>query len=603
MEGLQDFLSEQISNAIKSAFKQMQKKCAILVTDDRTMEVVNSCMKVHHLNALGVGAIVNIKYERERGKWNPIYLISPSIESIKQLVNDYKNQKKLQYSGNVHLLLSSKVNPVCMELIKNSKLPRYLRTLQEIYCDFIVQESRVFHFDRPSSFGNLFYKRDYDEELEVLAMNLTSVLITLEEKPFVRFAQNSIRTSAFAQIFMQIYHQSVSSLENFKNREKRATLLILDRSQDVVAPLLHEVTYQCMINDLLECDKNSATIPGETYRQGDTETTESKLVFKSDALWEKFRHENMATAIKEMQLAFSEFKKSSAVAHAQETDDTDLVKVIRDLPKYKKMSKSFDIHHKVTRQLVKLFKQYSLTEVSEMEQTLVTGVSQMGKKVKAGKSWPQLLKLMKENMLTTETRVRLVLVYIISQGGITDKEQKQLFSAANLPRKLLNAVYGLTSLGVRIRSEAKGKQKKSPYYQEVQERALELTKSEIIQSRFEPLLALLLKKIAAGNLSNVKFPFFGKTPKAIVPSWQFKASGRSLRSSKAKPAVEKMRIVVFVLGGISYSEIRQCYLLSKDLNLDIFIGSSHLMNPNGYVELLKNLVAGSHSNGEHIEVE
>merc|ERR1719397_1381374 len=251
-----------------------------------------------------------------------------------------------------------------MELIKNSKLPRYLRTLQEIYCDFIVQESRVFHFERASSFGNLFYKRDYDEELEVLAMNLTSVLITLEEKPFVRFAQNSMRASAFAQIFMQIYHQSSSSLQKFKTREKPATLLILDRTQDVVAPLLHEVTYQCMINDLLECDKTSAKIPDESYRpMGKSESTESMLVFNSDALWDKFRHENMATAIKEMQHAFSEFKNTSAVANAQETDDTDLVKVIRDLPKYKKMSKSFDIHHKVTRQLVKLFKQYSLIRV------------------------------------------------------------------------------------------------------------------------------------------------------------------------------------------------------------------------------------------------
>jgi len=598
MEGLQDFLSEQISNAIRTALEQMQSKCAILVTDDRTMGVVNSCMKVHHLNALGVGAIVNIKYEREKGKWNPIYLISPCIKSIKLLVNDYKNHKKLQYSGNVHLLLSSKVNPECMELIKNSKLPRYLRTFQEIYCDFIVLESRVYHFHRPSSFIKLFYKRDYDEELEALAMNLFSVFITLEEKPFVRFPKNSMRASSLAQIFMQMYHQRVSTLVNFKSREKRATLLILDRTQDVVAPLLHEVTYQCMINDLLECDKSSATIPGETYRKGDTETTESKLVFNSDALWEKFRHENMAIAIKEMQLAFSEFKKTSAVAYAQETDDTDLVKVIRDLPKYKKMSKSFDIHHKVTRQLVKLFKQLNLTEVSEMEQTLVTGISQMGKKVKAGKVWPQLLKLMKEGMLSVETRVRLVLVYIISQGGITDKEQKQLFAAANIPRNLLSSVYGLRSLGVRIRSEGKTKQDKSPYYQEMQERALELTKSEIIQSRFEPLLALLLKKFAVGTLSNVKFPYFGKPPKSTGPSWQFKVSGRSLRNPTSRPAVEKMRVVVFVLGGISYSEIRQCYLLSKDLNLDIYIGSSHVMSPNGYVKLLKDLVAGGDSSAE-----
>jgi syntaxin-binding protein 1 len=35
-----------------------------------------------------------------------------------------------------------------------------------------------------------------------------------------------------------------------------ATVIILDRSIDTAAPLLHEFTYQAMINDVLELDNS-----------------------------------------------------------------------------------------------------------------------------------------------------------------------------------------------------------------------------------------------------------------------------------------------------------------------------------------------------------
>lgn len=37
----------------------------------------------------------------------------------------------------------------------------------------------------------------------------------------------------------------------------RATLIITDRSMDMVAPFIHEFTYQAMANDLLPIDKGT----------------------------------------------------------------------------------------------------------------------------------------------------------------------------------------------------------------------------------------------------------------------------------------------------------------------------------------------------------
>ena len=38
---------------------------------------------------------------------------------------------------------------------------------------------------------------------------------------------------------------------------QRATLIVTDRAMDVVAPLIHEFTYQAMANDLLPIEDGS----------------------------------------------------------------------------------------------------------------------------------------------------------------------------------------------------------------------------------------------------------------------------------------------------------------------------------------------------------
>jgi syntaxin-binding protein 1 len=77
------------------------------------------------------------------------------------------------------------------------------------------------------------------------------------------------------------------------------------------------------------------------------------------------------------------------------------------------------------------------------------------------------------------------------------------------------------------------------------------------------------------------FPYVKEAPSANPPPAAVRAQQgpTSLRSQKpswhraAAPKVEmRQRVIVFVAGGLTYSEVREAYSLSNTLGKDIFIG-------------------------------
>jgi len=124
-------------------------------------------------------------------------------------------------------------------------------------------------------------------------------------------------------------------------------------------------------------------------------------------------------------------------------------------------------------------------------------------------------------------------------------------------------------------------------------------------SRFKPLLRTILEDHVAGKLDSSLFPYTKEAPSAAALPAALKSpppQATSLRSQKpswhraAKPGAAateaRERILVFIAGGMTYSEIRECYQLSTTLNKDIFIGSTHTITPRHFIDDLKVLDLG-----------
>lgn len=106
-------------------------------------------------------------------------------------------------------------------------------------------------------------------------------------------------------------------------------------------------------------------------------------------------------------------------------------------------------------------------------------------------------------------------------------------------------------------------------------------------ARYKPVVGMMLEDHSSNKLDRHQFPFLRDTPPEMAtslrngPPQPSTVHGQSLRSARptwhkatsARGGSEgKQRLIVFVAGGVTYSEIRQAYVLGKLLHKDIYIG-------------------------------
>jgi hypothetical protein len=87
----------------------------------------------------------------------------------------------------------------------------------------------------------------------------------MHEYPYVRYVEGNQLSKGLAKFFHEEMQTTISKLPDWKYSEtrERGTLLIVDRSMDAVAPLMHEYTFQAMVNDLLKVHGELCYLPPE----------------------------------------------------------------------------------------------------------------------------------------------------------------------------------------------------------------------------------------------------------------------------------------------------------------------------------------------------
>jgi syntaxin-binding protein 1 len=209
-----------------------------------------------------------------------------------------------------------------------------------------------------------------------------------------------------------------------------------------------------------------------------------------------------------------------------------------------------------------------------------------------------MVPLLDSREVSSSNKVRIIALYILHRDGVPDEDRRRLYQHARLSMAEQDAVNALVYLGVRI--------SRGPGDRDVKRKlkAKPSTDEEYELSRYKPLLRTVIEDHNNGRLDATLFPYVKDAPLSNAGATARPApppQTTSLRSAKANwnknPRANtlsdtRQRLLVFIAGGMTYSEMRETYQLSASLGKEVIVGSTHAITPRAFVDDLKVLELG-----------
>ncbi|KAF6001990.1 syntaxin binding protein [Cyanidiococcus yangmingshanensis] len=588
-----------------------------------------------------------------------------------------------------HVFTTARVSDELLNLLRqSSSLVQRLLTFTELNLDFMAIEERIFSLDYTDALQALFHptavaadldervslapsweplptptpQQDRRELIHTVAQNLLTLCHLIGEVPTIRYQRSESGVAQAiaealvdtikdyeanvpggmrgAQLQADALQTPVDGASSSKSTPVMPTmLLILDRSIDMVAPFLHEYTYQAMCNDLL-----SADALGQRHHSVFLHVTrEAFLDEYADSTWARLRHLHIADAISEisdelqsnsLNALRSTLDSAPSSRHPTASTSSSRSSTI-SYDQMQKLSK-YAVHMDILDCLMHRFNDRYLQRTSLCEQDLADGlVDCHGNVISTTEAAQRTALILQDQHVPLEDKVRLLAIVLVTMD-VSARDVDDLLDA-------------MEDVGL-------GREVKPGERQALAERALRYFRASRGESydlsRYVPFVREVLEAVARNRLSRSRFPVLlsdepeqsernqprDRTPRSRSRSLsreretagragaRYRAasvrrrrsssvvrrrsdsvddlergSGRELSSASEDDGLPngteripeskrpRRRVIVFIAGGMCASEMRVAYEVSADLPLNVYLGATHVLTPARMLEALREI--------------
>jgi vacuolar protein sorting-associated protein 45 len=342
-------------------------KMKILLLDRDTVPIISTAITQSALLSHEVYLIDRLDNStREKMRHLRCYcFIRPSPDSLQLLIDELREPKYGEY----HLYFSNIVKKLSLERLAEADDFEVVKSVQEHFADFVVINPDLFSLDM-SLPRNRIWSTTSDmwnaDSLQRATEGVLAVLLSLKKKPLIRYAKSSLLAKKLAtEIRYQMTQED--QLFDFRKTDTPPILLILDRREDPVTPLLSQWTYQAMVHQLFGI-KNGRVDLGDNPSVN-AELREIVLSQDQDPFFKKNMYLNfgdLGSNVKDYVEQFQARHKNNE--HLESI--ADMKRFVEEYPEFRKLSGNVSKHVHLISELSRRVGAENLLEVSECEQSL-----------------------------------------------------------------------------------------------------------------------------------------------------------------------------------------------------------------------------------------
>uniref|UniRef100_A0A0E0JZG0 SNARE-interacting protein KEULE n=1 Tax=Oryza punctata TaxID=4537 RepID=A0A0E0JZG0_ORYPU len=288
---------------LRSTRKHSESTWKVLIMDKLTVKIMSYSCKMADITDEGVSLVEDL-YKRRQPlpSLDAIYFIQPTKENIGMFLNDMSGRNPLYKNSPIQKELVAQIKK------DSSVLPR-IGALSEMNLEYFAIDSQGFTTDHERALEELFSENALDSHkynacLNTMATRISTVFASMREFPRVHYrVAKTIDASVTTTLRDLVPTKLAAAVWNCLSKLKTSIpdypqtetceLLIVDRSVDQIAPIIHEWTYDAMCHDLLCMDGNKYVheVPS---RNGSSTERRDVLLEDHDPIWVELRHAHIA---------------------------------------------------------------------------------------------------------------------------------------------------------------------------------------------------------------------------------------------------------------------------------------------------------------------
>ena len=487
---------------------------------------------------------------------NGIFFIRPTQQNLEYLKNILKSSNFKE----INLFFTNQLTDDYLKKLAENDINTQVKNVQEIYLDYYIINSNIFHLNIESCICNLDMTpmekwNQYDTQMyERIYQGLISACLSNRMKPLIKSVKGSFLCQKLGKKLAAFFEDNYEFIRKECGQHFNGILLLYDRKEDPISPLINQWTYQAQLHEILGIKNNVIEL-----KKGNDNAKPEKFVISDveaiDKFYSKYKLADYGTVATAVQQEADKLKNENDLLN-KESSIEELRKIIDQLPEKKKESMAITKHYKLFYSLSEYVTKHKLMDLSKIEQDISVNDNKK-------EQFNQIVQILSDEKVQHLDKCKLYLLYMLRYENDS--------SVSNLKNIMIeNKLGDWVTYGDALLKYAGRERRKLDCFQD----------KDILSKGKK----FFMNAFGQGNdnafMQHISF-LNGIVERLLKGRSRENETININCNSMNEPKVNN--VIVFVFGGITFEETRDLTLLANQYGVNIICGGTNIINSKSFL--------------------